>query len=194
MVTGTVNSASVGKYDKELSMDVKDSYDEWKKKEEPQYEGSHQSAINKAREMLENREFSYDVNTDEAYLKYRDSVKNSAELALADAMGNAAALNGGYATSYAQLAGQAEYRNTMKSADEKVLDLYKEAYERFSDETENIEDYLEILLEMDDTEWDRYVDMLDAYNEEGEVLFDQLREISDEEFDRFYSLYKLSKK
>lgn len=194
MVTGTVNSASVGKYDKELSMDVKDSYDEWKKKEEPQYEGSHQSAINKAREMLENREFSYDVNTDEAYLKYRDSVKNSAELALADAMGNAAALNGGYATSYAQLAGQAEYRNTMKSADEKVLDLYKEAYDRFLDETENIEDYLEILLEMDDTEWDRYVDMLDAYNEEGEVLFDQLREISDEEFDRFYSLYKLSKK
>ncbi len=194
MVTGTVNSASVGKYDKELSMDVKDSYDEWKKKEEPQYEGSHQSAINKAREMLENREFSYDVNTDEAYLKYRDSVKNSAELALADAMGNAVALNGGYATSYAQLVGQAEYRNTMKSADEKVLDLYKQAYDRFSDETENIEDYLEILLEMDDTEWDRYVDMLDAYNEEGEVLFDQLREISDEEFDRFYSLYKLSKK
>ncbi len=181
-------------YSTELKNDAEKSYDEWKKDKEPKFNGTYKDEIDKTRIALENRNFVYDVDSDEAYKKYKESVKSSAELALADAMGEAASLNGGYSTSYAQLAGQAAYTNTMKSADEKVLEFYKEAYDRFSDETDNIEDRLDILLEMDDAEWDRYVDMLEEYNEEGERLFDQLREMSDEEFDRFYSMYKLSVK
>ena len=38
------------------------------------------------------------------------------------------------------------------------------------------------------------VDMLDEYNGEGERLFEQIRDMSDVEFDRFYAMYKLSAK
>ena len=36
--------------------------------------------------------------------------------------------------------------------------------------------------------------MIDTYYEEGDVLFDQFKKLSDEEFERFYSMYKLSQK
>ncbi|MBR6650591.1 MAG: hypothetical protein IKL36_04185 [Clostridia bacterium] len=180
--------------DSNLKKDVSDSYADWKSKEKPSYDDVYRDDIEKTRKELETREFSYDVNEDEAYRRYRDSVKNSAELALADAMGLASSLTGGYSNSYAQLAGQAAFSDTIKTADEKVFDFYKEAYNRYSEETDNIEDRLEMLLDMDDTEWDRYIDMLDEYNDEGERLFDQLTKMSDEEFDRFYSMYKLSVK
>ena len=119
-------------------------------------------------------------------------MRSSAELALADAVGLTSALNGGYSTSYAQLAGQAAYYNVMKEADSMIPQFYNDAYERYSDETDNIEDRLDYLLEMDEAQWDRYLDMLDEYNSEGESLFERFRELSDEEFDRFYSIYKLS--
>ncbi len=181
-------------YDEKLKKDADTSYEKWKKEAEPKFNASYKNEINKVKNELANREFSYDADNDEAYQKYRDSVQNSAELALADAMGEASALNGGYATSYAQLAGQAAFTQTMREADEKIPEFYKEAYNRFADETDNIEDRLDFLLEMDDTEWDRYIDMLEEYNDEGERLFDRLTELSDEEFDRFYSMYKLSVK
>lgn len=180
--------------DNSLKNDVDNSYSAWKNKEKPIYNNAYTDDIKSTVKELSDRDFSYDVNNDEAYKRYRDSVKNSAELALADAMGIASYLTGGYTSSYAQLAGQAAYADTMKSADEKISDFYKEAYNRYTEETDNIEDRLEILLDMDDTEWDRYIDMLDEYNNEGEMLFEQLRNLSDEEFDRFYSMYKLSVK
>jgi len=192
VVSGASDKSGVT--DESLKSDVSKAYKEWQSSSKPEYKSTHKSDITKAMDELREREFSYDVNSDEAYMRYRDSIKNSAELALADAMGVAASLNGGYATSYAQLAGQSAYTNTMKTADEMIPELYEQAYDRFSEETDNIEDRLELLLEMDDTEWDRYIDMLDQYNEKGETLFDQLRDMSDEEFDRFYSMYKLSVK
>ena len=177
-----------------LKNDVTNSYNEWKNRDKPEYNASYREDIANAKYELSNREFSYDINSDEEYLRYRDSVKNNAELALADAMGVASSLNGGFNTSYAQLVGQAAYTETMKAADEMIPQFYKEAYDRFSEETDNIEDRLDILLDMDDSEWDRYVDMLDEYNGEGERLFEQIRDMSDEEFDRFYAMYKLSAK
>lgn len=190
-VTDT-NSGAVT--DNTLKSDVSNSYTEWKNKDKPSYNSVYKDDIENTSKELSEREFSYDVNEDEAYHRYRDSVKNSAELALADAMGIATSLTGGYSNSYAQLVGQAAYADTMKAADEKIPEFYKEAYNRYSEETDNIEDRLEILLDMDDAEWDRYIDMLDEYNDEGERLFDQMRDMSDEEFDRFYAMYKLSVK
>ncbi len=194
-VSYTVTDTNSGTMtDKSLKNDVTNSYTEWKNRDKTIYNGVYKDDIENTRKQLSEREFLYDVNEDEAYQRYRDSVKNSAELALADAMGIASSLTGGYSNSYAHLAGQAAYADTMKTADEKIFDFYKEAYNRYSEETDNIEDRLEILLDMDDTEWDRYVDMLDEYNNEGEILFDQMRDMSDEEFDRFYAMYKLSVK
>ncbi len=178
----------------DLARDASVKYNEWQNKKKPSYKGSLAGDIDKTLLQLDEREFSYDPEGDEAYLRYRDSVKSSAELALADAMGLASTLNGGYSTSYAQLAGQSAYVDALKDADEMIPKLYEAAYQRYSDETDDLEDRLDILRDLDGDEWDRYVDMLDAYNEEGEKLFDQLSQLSNEEFDRFYAMYKLSVK
>ncbi len=158
------------------------------------YKDGYSDKIKETLDILDKREFSYDPSRDKVYQMYRDSVKTSAELALADATGLAAALNGGYSTSYAQQAGQSAYMQRMKEADEILPQLYKEAYSRYSDETDDIEDKLELLRDLSGDEWDRYLDMLEEYNDEGERLFDRYTELSDEEFDRFYSMYKLTLK
>ena len=167
-------------------------YLKWKEREAPKYSSEYKSSIEKLIAELAGREFTYDVTKDEVYRRYRDSVKSSAELALADAVGLSSALNGGYSTTYAQLAGQSAYYNVMKEADSIIPQLYRDAYERFSNETDNIEDRLDYLIEMDESEWDRYLSMLDEYNSEGDRLYERFRDLSDEEFDRFYSVYKLS--
>ncbi len=109
-------------------------------------------------------------------------------------MGLSSSLSGGYSNSYAQLAGQTAYVNTVKAADYMIPELYNAAYDRYSDETDDLEDRLDILRDLDEDEWDRYIDMLDTYNEEGERLFEQLSELSSEDFDRFYAMYKLNVK
>lgn len=176
----------------ERKKEAEKDYLQWKQSKKPEYTDKYKSSIEKLLYDLENREFDYDVTKDRVYQRYRDSVKTSAELALADAVGLASALNGGYSTSYAQLAGQSAFYNTMKAADDIIPQLYSDAFERFSYETDNMEDRLDHLLDMEEAQWERYLDMLDEYNSEGDRLFDRFTELSDEEFDRFYSIYKLA--
>ena len=163
------------------------AYNNWKNQSRPQYTAGNKKEIAELLRELEEREFSYDVTNDEVYKRYRDSVKTSAELALADAVGLASALNGGYATSYAELSGQAAYYNTMKAADEIIPQLYRDAYDRYSDETDDMYTRLDALMDMDEEEWERYLDMLEEYNSEGERLFDRYTDLSNEEFELIYN-------
>lgn len=171
---------------------AKTEYETWKETSAPQYESKYATQITEVLKELSGREFSYDHMQDDVYKRYRDSVKTSAQLAMADAVGLSAALNGGYSTSYAQLAGQAAYMNRMKEADEILPELYEAAYDRFSRDTDDLEDNLEILRDLENDEWEKYTDLLSAHNEKGEMLYDRYNELSNEEFDRFYSVYKLA--
>ncbi len=171
---------------------AKTEYDAWKGTKAPEYESKYAKQISEALKELNEREFSYDPMQDDVYKRFRDSVKTSAQLAMADAVGLSAALNGGYSTSYAQLAGQAAYMNRMKEADEIIPQLYEAAYDRFSKDIDDLEDNLELLRDLENDEWEKYTDLLSAHNEKGEMLYDRYNELSNEEFDRFYSVYKLA--
>ena len=187
-----VSSAAPSDNISERKSQAKAEYENWQASEKPQYSRRYGDSVSSLVSELEGREFSYDPANDEVYQRYRESVKSSAELALADATGLAAALNGGYATSYAQIAGQTAFVNRMKEADEMIPELYEAAYDRFSAETDDMEDRLDILRDLENDEWDKYMDLLEDYNDEGERLYDRYSDLSDEEFDRFYSMYKLT--
>ena len=65
-----------------------------------------QNTINK----INNREkFSYDINGDALYQQYKDQYVNLGQMAMKDTMGQAAALTGGYGSSYGQAVGQQQY-------------------------------------------------------------------------------------
>ena len=81
-----------------------------------------------------NREdFQYDLNGDALYQQYKDRYLNLGKQAMADTMGQAAALTGGYGSSYAQSVGQQAYNGYLQQLGDVVPELYKLAYDRYQD-------------------------------------------------------------
>ena len=133
----------------------------------PQYRSENASRIDAALDQLLTREaFSYDVNADPLYRQYEDSFLHDGMLAAEDATGRAAALSGGYGSSYATQAGQQAYGEYAQALADKVPSLYEAAYQRYLDEDDTLRQNLETLLGMDDTAYERYRDQVaDAADE-----------------------------
>ena len=86
-----------------------------------------------------NREdFQYDVNADALYRHYKDQYTQLGKRAMQDTMGQAAALTGGYGSSYAQNVGQQAYQSYLSKADDVIPELYQLAYQRYQDQGERL--------------------------------------------------------
>ena len=78
--------------------------------------GTYQDSLNEAMNKINNREkFSYDLNGDALYQQYKDQYMNLGKMAMADTMGQAAALTGGYGTRMRILSGIRPIRPTSGS-------------------------------------------------------------------------------
>ncbi len=82
---------------------------------------------------LNREEFRYDGSTDAFYRHYRDQYQDLGKTAMMDTMGQAAALTGGYGSSYGQNVGQQAYQSYLKELNDVVPELYQLAYDRYQD-------------------------------------------------------------
>lgn len=96
--------------------------------------GANGDLISGLVDSIVNRGFSYDLNDDAMYQQYRDRYIDQAGLAMKDTMGQAAALTGGYGSSYGQAAGQQAYDRTMQGLNDIVPQLEQQAYDRWQDD------------------------------------------------------------
>lgn len=78
--------------------------------------------------------FKYDINTDALYQQYKDKFIQQGQAAMQDTMGQAAALTGGYGSSYAQNVGQQAYNQHLLQLNDVVPELYQMAYGKYQDE------------------------------------------------------------
>lgn len=76
--------------------------------------------------------FSYDPASDPVYNSYAQSYRRRGRLAMRDTMGQAAALTGGYGSSYAQSVGQQQYDSYLQSLGEALPELYGMAWQRYN--------------------------------------------------------------
>lgn len=139
------------------------------------YEGSRPAAFQSKYEdqiqglldKIMNREaFSYDFNADPLYQQMKDRYTQQGKLAMQDAMGNAAALSGGYGNSYAQTVGQQTYQNYMQGLNDVIPELRDAAYQMYTDEGNRMNTNLNTLRGLDDTDYGRYRDTVgDWYND-----------------------------
>ena len=88
--------------------------------------------------IMNRGEFSYDVNKDKLYQQYRDLYAQMGRGAMEDTMGQAAALTGGYGSTYSQNAGQQAYNAYLQKLNEVVPELYNAAYNRYNQEGQNL--------------------------------------------------------
>lgn len=96
--------------------------------------------------QYENRDkFSYDLNTDAIYQQYKDKYIKQAKMASADVMGQAAAMTGGYGSSYAQTVGNQAYQANLEQLNDVIPELYQLAYEKYNNEGQDLLNMISLL-------------------------------------------------
>ena len=99
----------------------------------------NQDAYDKAmNDILNRKEFSYDLNGDALYQQYKDNYINQGKMAMMDTMGQAAAMTGGYGNSYAQTVGQQTYQGHLQNLNNMIPELYKMALDRYNTEGDRL--------------------------------------------------------
>lgn len=148
----------------ETSVDYRNTMETLKESEYslPEYTSSYDEQISQIYNKIVSREpFRYDLMSDSLYGHYREQYTQLGRQAMRDSMGQAAALTGGYGSSYAQQVGQQEYDSYLQRLGEVLPELYSAAYQRYRDQGQSMEEEYQRLLAMEQTEYGRYRDKVD---------------------------------
>lgn len=133
--------------------------------------------------QIVNREkFSYDVNSDALYQQMKDQYIAQGKLAAADTMGQAAAMNGGYGSSYAQSVGQQAYQGYMQQLNDVVPELYDRALAQYNQEGQDMLNQYAMLRDMADDEYAKYQDDLNLYYKKLDIAISE----ADKAYERAY--------
>ena len=116
------------------------------------------------------QKFEYSFDGDELFKSYADLYNQNAKQASMNAMGQAAALTGGYGSSYGQQVGQQAYDETMRGLYDIGLDLRDRAYQKYRDDQAALQNQYGVLSGEEEKDYGRYRDTLSDYEREMERL------------------------
>lgn len=140
----------------------------------PQYDDEINSLLGK---LLNREKFSYDASTDPLYQQYKTLYTQQGKTAMQDTMGQAAALTGGYGSSYSQAVGQQQYDAYLQKLNEIVPDLYSQAYQMYRDEGDALLDQYQIYLNRDAQDYEQHKNYLSEYQNAQNAVADQVTAI-----------------
>ncbi len=171
------------------SEDVKNAekkLSEWEKNKPGEYKSKYEKEIDRLLDNVLNREdFSYDVNSDPMYQQYKELYMGNGKKAMRDTIGNASALTGGYANSYATTAGYQAYSEYLNQLNGVSLGLRDRAYEMYKDEGDKLIENISLLRELDGDDYEKYLGKLETYYKDGNYLLEKLSQMSDSEYEKF---------
>lgn len=158
----------------------------------PQYKASYEKELGDLYDKLSSRdEFKYEADSDALYKQYRDDYIRRGRLAMRDTIGQAAALTGGYGSSYAENVGRQSYDAYLEKLGAVVPELYTLAYSRYQDEGDALRERYDITESLRDREYKEYTDAMDDYNNAHELAYkreqeelEREREEKDKEYQR----------
>lgn len=119
-----------------------------------------------AQQIANRKEFEYNLGTDPLYNQYRQQYMRQGKMAMADTVGQAAAMNGGYGSSYGQTAGQQVYNAHVQQLNDRIPELYGMALQKWQAEGAEMMDRLNVLGQMEQQEYGRYRDQLGDWEKE----------------------------
>ena len=103
------------------------------------------------------------MGTDPLYQQYREQYQRLGRLAMQDTMGQAAALTGGYGSTYGEQVGQQAYNAYLQNLNDIVPQLQQQAYQRYQDEGTDLYSQYSLVKGRDDTDYGRYRDTVSDY-------------------------------
>ena len=129
-----------------------------------EYQSQWDGELTELYNRIANRKpFSYDIGTDPVYQQYREQYQRQGRLAMQDTMGQAAALTGGYGSTYGEQVGQQAYNAYLQNLNDIVPDLYNAAYNRYRDEGTDLYNQYGLLSDRENQAYSRYRDAVNDY-------------------------------
>lgn len=102
--------------------------------------------------------FQYNAKDDPLYGVMKDRYVMQGRMAMKDTMGQAAALTGGYGSSYGQAVGQQQYDASLQGLADVIPELYQAAYTRYADEGDRLQKAYALAGDEADRDYGRYRD------------------------------------
>lgn len=148
--------------------------------------GTYGQQMQEALQAIQNRpKFSYDLNGDALYQQYKDKYVQQGKQAMRDTMGQAAALTGGYGSTYSQSAGQQQYNAYLQSLNDVVPELYQLALNRYQMEGDDLQTQYALLADQYNTEYGQHRDKVGDWQTQRDYLAGRY----DSERDTDYTMY-----
>lgn len=145
--------------------------------EKPVYKGGYDQQLNDVFEQIKNRKpFEFHLNGDALYDDIQQRAVQQGKLAMRDTMGRAAALTGGYGSSFGQRVGQQAYDANLQQSLDVIPELYNMALGRYEAEGQGLRDQYGMLDDMAGKEYGQYRDQMRdwEYQQELQRQQDQL--------------------
>lgn len=117
-------------------------------------------------QILGREKFKYDLDGDALYRQYADKYAQQGRMAMMDTMGQAQAMTGGYANSYAQTAGQQAYQAQLQDLNDIVPEFYQMALDRYKAEGDELLDKYKLITDDYDRKYGEYLDKIDIQRED----------------------------
>lgn len=147
------------------------------------FSSTYQSKLDDLYNQIMGRDkFSYDFNKDEMYRMYKDQYQNTGRNAMRDTMGQAAAMTGGYGSSYAQTAGQQQYQNYLQQLNEIIPELRNQRYQEWLAEGQDLYNKYNLTNQAYNNEYGQYRDTVADW--QSDRSFNQAAYESERNFDR----------
>jgi len=129
------------------------------------FQSKYEDTISHILDTINNKDkfdLSKDTNYQQLYNNYNESYTAAAQRAMRDSMANAQLGTGGYGSTYAQIAGQQAYDNTMQGMNDQNINLMQLAYQMYGDDVANDYNKLSAYQGQDNIDYSRY---RDTYND-----------------------------
>lgn len=156
-------SDAVKKYNEQLAAQNAAKPQDYTSRWQPQIDSTLDQILNR-------KDFQYDVNGDALYQQYKDRYVNLGRQAMMDTMGQAATLTGGYGNSYAQMAGQQAYQGYLQGLTDKIPELYQLAYDRYNQQGQDLYNRYGLLGSQEENEYNRWMNNYNLWNSERDWL------------------------
>lgn len=150
------------------------------------YQSKWGAELDSLYDQITNREkFKYDVYDDPLYQQYKQQYQALGRTAMMDTMGQAAALTGGYGSSYGQSVGQQTYDAYLQSLNDVVPELYGQAYQQYADEGTKLQDRYSMLMDRENADYAKYRDDVSDYMNELQLAMQAARNAESDDYDRY---------
>lgn len=150
------------------------------------YVSQYESGLKDLMEQISGRPgFQYDVNADALYQLSAQNYLAQGRQAMMDTMGQAAALTGGYASSYAQTAGQQQYNRHLQGLTDLIPQFQQMALEQYRMEGDRLMDQYDLMLQQEQSAYGRYQDAVSRYYADLDRLQSAYDSARDYDYSRF---------